>query len=107
MRQKIKYVTVYALGAIAGAIAFMALFSVAAGRDVSSGQCDGRVFDLAQFQGKKIKSIVVGEAERGITLTFADGTAVLFDEEYYLEIKVKKEKSDTPDTPPEEVSLVL
>lgn len=104
MRQKIKYVATYAFGATAGAIVFMVLFFMAGGRDVSGSQCDARVFDLTQFQGKKIKSIVVGETERGITLSFTDGTTVLFGEEYYLEINVKKEKANTPR---EEISLTL
>ena len=107
MRQKIKYVAVYAFGAMAGAIAFMALFSAAAGKDDSMSQRAMSGFDFAQHQGKKIKSIVYGEADRGITLAFTDGTTVLFGEEYYLEIKVKKEKSDTDDTPSEEISLTL
>jgi hypothetical protein len=104
MRQKIKYVAVYAFGAMAGAIAFMALFSAAAGKDDSMSQRAMSGFDFGQHQGKKIKSIVVGETDPGITLTFSDGTVVLFGEEYYLEINVKKEKANTSR---EEISLTL
>ena len=92
MRRKTKYVAAYVAGLIACAIGLMALFFAAAGQGPARTQCDTDGFNWTQCQGKKIKSIVVGEAERGITLTFTDGTAVLFGDEYYLEIKVKKER---------------
>lgn len=104
MSQKTKYVAVDASGLVAGATAFMALFFMVAGGLASRSECDTSGFGLIQCQGEKIESMFVDEAEHGTTLTFTDGTAVLFVEECHLEIEVKKEKSNTPSG---EVRLLL